>query len=164
MRKKEKTKNERITTIKYKDIVHECAIFLNDDHENEIAKRLNEISLDEPILLVRKNPETWCEESLPVTERILDFLKENKENYGEEFNYDIYIDYSFNQVNEISEMSEKEESYYAVPISEDEFMRSEKEYWEYEPTDEEEQFANNILNAVKEFHNMKWHNGEKFWK
>ena len=117
-------KNEPIKTIKYEDVIKECVIFLNDDHENEIAKRLNKITLDTPTLIVRKNPETWEEESLPLTERILNFLKENKKEYGEEFSFDIYIDYSFRQVNSVKEMEEKEDIYHATPISEEEFMES----------------------------------------
>jgi len=157
-------KDEPITTIKYEDAIKECSIFLNDDHENEIVKRLDEITLDKSILLIRKNPETWFEESLPVTERILNFLKENREEYGEDFNYDIYINYSFSQVNEIQEMEEKEEGYYATPISEEEFMKNEMEHWTYEPTKEEIRFANEIMNAAKAFHNRKWHDGEEYWE
>lgn len=153
-----------ISTIMYKDIIEENAIFLNDDHENEIAKRLDEITLDKPALIVRKNPETWVEECLPVTARILNFLKENKEKYGEEFSFDIYIDYSFRQVNSVKEMEEKEDVYSATPISEEEFMESEMKYWTYVPTEAEKKQAEDILNFVKAFHNMKWHNGEEFWK
>ena len=156
--------NEPIKTIKYKELINESAIFLNDDHENEVAKRLDEITLSRPVLLIRKNPETWFEESLPVTEKILNFLKENKEEHGDSFSYDLFIDYSFGQVNDIPEMEDNEEGYYATPISEDEFMESEKKYWEYEPTEEEEQIADGIMNAVKAFHNMKWHDGEEYWK
>lgn len=153
-----------IPTIKYKDIIEENIIFLNDDHENKIVKRLDEITLDKPTLIVRKNPETWEEESLPLTERILNFLKENREKYGEEFSFDIYIDYSFRQVNSVKEMEEKEDVYHATPISEEEFMESEMKYWTYEPTETEKEQAESVLNAVKAFHNMKWHNGDEFWK
>ena len=157
-------REDPIKTIKYEDAIKESAIFLDDSHENEIAKRLDEITLDRPILLIRKNPESWQEESLPLTKKILDFLKENKEEYGEEFDYDIFINYSFSQVKSVLEMEDNEEGYYAVPISEDEFIRSEKEYWKYEPSEEEDQIIDGILNAVKAFHNMKWHDREEYWK
>lgn len=154
--------DESIYTIKYEEKLDENVIHLDEDHENEICKRIDTLTLDKPMLLIRKDPYTWADQGLPVTERILNFLRENKE---QNLDYCIYINYSFDCRKSVYEMNEKEDIAYYDKISEDEFIEGEKAWWEEEKKLEEEHKGepNALLNVVKAFHNMKWHNGEEYY-
>lgn len=154
---KEKTKNECIATIKYDLKIAENALFLNDDHQNEIALRIDNITLEKPLFLIRKNPDNLADEGLEVTEKILNFLRENKENFGDKFNYDLYFNYRVSSVNCIEEMEENEEVLWITPINEDDFIKSEMRWWEYEPTEKESEFFKNLIETLKLFHNRKYH-------
>lgn len=162
---KEKIENRLIPTIKYDSKIAENALFLDENHQNEVAKKLDSLTLDKPIFLMRKNPDNLADEGLEVTEKILNFLKENKEKYGDMFNYDLYINYSFTGVLYLEDLDSDEDVCIYIPISEDTFMKSEMKWWE---TEKEEgvfkKLTNPIMEAIKDFHNKKWHNGEKFWK
>jgi len=154
-----------IPTIKYNSKIVENAIFLDKNHQNEIAERLNDLNLNKPIFLLRKNPDDLADEGLEVTEKILNFLKENKEKYGDMFNYDLYIDYSFGSVLYLEDLEENEDVCSYIPISEDTFIKSEMKWWKEAEKEKAsgEIFINPIIEAIKDFHNKKWHNGEKFW-
>ena len=162
-RKMKDTNDEPIYTIKYEEKIDENVIFLDDDHENEICKRIDTLTLDKPIFIIRKDPDTGADQGLPMTERILNFLKENKDK---DLDYCIYINYSFACRNAIKEMEHNEDIAYYDKISEDDFIEGEKAWW-IEAKELEEKYANEpdpILNAIKAFHNMKWHNGEEYYK
>lgn len=153
----------KIPTIKYDSKIEESCIFLGE-HENEICKRLDSLTLEKPIFLVRKNPQTLEEEGLPLTKNLLTFLKENKREYSNNFDYDIYIDYSFHQVDTIEEIGIQEDILYYKPITEEYFMKNEKAWWQHTLSEKEKETINELMGAIKSFHNTKWHNGENFWK
>ena len=159
-RKMKDINDELIYTIKYEEKLDENVIHLDEDHENEIYKRIDTLTLDKPMFLIRKDPHTWADQGLPVTERILNFLKENKE---QDLDYCIYINYSFACRKSVQEMDYNEDIAYYDKISEDEFIEGEKAWWEEEKEIEDDGKPNVLLNIIKAFHNMKWHNGEEYY-
>lgn len=151
--------------IHFDKAIHENVIRLEDDHVNEIGLVLNELDPSVPTLIWRKNPEDWRDEVVVLTPKILDFMKSVDPDF---LAYDLYINYSIRhgKFKDIDHDGEHEESIFEniTYLTEDEFIDSERYWIEYEPSEEDIEFADSILDAVKEFHNHKWHNGEKFWK
>lgn len=151
--------------IHFDKAIHENVIRLEDGHVNEIGLVLNELDPSVPTLIWRKNPEDWRDEVVVLTPKILDFMKSVDPDF---LAYDLYINYSIRhgKFKDIDHDGEHEESIFEniTYLTEDEFIDSERYWIEYEPSEEDIEFADSILDAVKEFHNHKWHNGEKFWK
>lgn len=151
--------------IHFDKAIHENVIRLEDDHVNEIGLVLNELDPFVPTLIWRKNPEDWRDEVVVLTPKILDFMKSVDPDF---LAYDLYINYSIRhgKFKDIDHDGEHEESIFEniTYLTEDEFIDSERYWIEYEPSKEDIEFADSILDAVKDFHNHKWHNGEKFWK
>lgn len=151
--------------IHFDKAIHENVIRLEDDHINEIGLVLNELDPSVPTLIWRKNPEDWRDEVVVLTPKILDFMKSVDPDF---LAYDLYINYSIRhgKFKDIDHDGEHEESIFEniTYLTEDEFIDSERYWIEYEPSEEDIEFADSIFEAVKDFHNHKWHNGEKFWK
>ena len=151
--------------IHFDKAIHENVIRLEDDHVNEIGLVLDELDPSVPTLIWRKNPEDWRDEVVVLTPKILDFMKSIDSDF---LAYDLYINYSIRhgKLKDIDYDSGREDS---IPkdityLTEDEFIDSERYWIEYEPSEGDIEFTDSILDAIKDFHNHKWHNGEKFWK
>lgn len=160
----EKLKKETIVDIVHYDrYINECVIHLDDDHVNEIGQILDELDPSVPTLIVRKNPEDWHEEGVVLTPKILEFMKSIDPDY---LDYDLYVNYSIRRgpFSDIDFDTEGSLSSNLPYLTEDEFIESEQKCIDYEPTERDIAFGNAILDAVKDFHNKKWHNGEQFWK
>lgn len=162
----EKMKREMDVDIIHCDrYINECVIHLEDDHVNEIGQILDELDPSVPTLIVRKNPDDWHEEAVILTPKILEFMKSVDPDY---LDYDLFVNYEIRhgKFSDIDFDSDNETSLSTdLPyLTEDEFIESEQKSIDYEPTESDIEFGESILNAVKDFHNMKWHNGEKFWK
>ena len=147
--------------IHFDKCIHENAISL-DEHENEIGLILDQLDPSIPTLIWRKNPETWVDEVVVLTPKILEFMRSVDPDF---LSYDLYINYSIRH-GKFKDIGENEESIFEniKYLTEDEFIESERAWMTYEPTEEDKAFADGILDAVKTFHNYKWHNGEEFWK
>lgn len=154
---------EETDIIRFDKAIHENVIRLEDDHVNEIGLVLNELDPSIPTLVCRKNPDTLVDEYVILTPKILDFLKSLNADY---LDYDLYINYSIRHGKVKDIKDENEEIFFsdACCLTEDEFIKSEQNFIDYKPTEEEINFANNIMNVIKDFHNYKYHNNKKFWK
>lgn len=161
--------NDEVDVISYEWKIEETPLFLEDNHVNAVVEKLDDIVLDKPTFIVRQNPETWGYEGTELTPKILDFLKEIRH---QDLDYDIYYNYSIrkDKIKNINYDNENMISY--EPITEDKFINDERDFWEWsdnvydnlEKKGYYEEACDDILNAVKDFHNMKWHNGEEFYK
>ena len=156
----EELKNEEADIICYDRCIDEVTLYLGD-HENELIKALDTITFDVPILLMRKNPDNWNDEAVEFTPRLLDFLKELRDEDCD-LDYNPYFNYHFRRGDISSIDLDNEDSFYADFITEDEFIESERESWSEAKKHEGEK--NPVLEAIADFHNMKWHNGERFWE
>lgn len=153
-------------TIHFDRKIEECTLWVGEyDHENELVKELDNLPLDKPMLLMRKNPDTIADEAVIVTPKVIKFLKSMED--PDDVNFDLYINYSITDGYKSKDHDYDHEEYFCKEtpfISEDEFIDSERYWIEYEPSEGDIKFTDNILDAIKDFHNHKWHNGEKFWK
>ena len=156
----EELANEEVDIICYDRFIDETPLYFGD-HENELIKALDTITLDVPILLTRKNPDNWHDEAVELTPRLLDFLKELRDDDCD-LDYGLYFNYHFKKGTLGSIDHDHEDSFYSDFITEDEFIQSERESWAEAKKHEGEK--NPVLDAIADFHNMKWHNGEKFWE
>lgn len=151
---------KEVDIICYDRFIDETTLYLGD-HENELIKALDTITLDVPILLTRKNPDNWNDEALELTPRLLDFLKELRDK-DYDLDYNLYFNYHFRKGDMSSIDPDHEDSFYADFITEDEFMDSEREAWS--EAEKHNGDINPLLEAIADFHNKKWHDGEEFWK
>ena len=156
----EELMNEEADIICFDRCIDETPLYFGD-HENELIKALDTVTFDVPVLLTRKNPDNWKDEAVELTPRLLDFLKELRDK-DYDIDYGLYFNYHFRKGTLGSIDYDHEDSFYADFITEDEFMKSEMESWAEAEKHEGEE--NPLLEAIADFHNMKWHNGEKFWK
>jgi hypothetical protein len=149
--------------IHFDKAIYENVIRLEDGHINEIGLILNELDPSVPTLICRKNPDTLGDECVILTPKILDFMKSISPDY---LDYDLYINYTIRhgKVKDIEDENEGLLFSDIVYLTEDEFIESEQRLIDYKPTEEEINSANSIMTAIKDFHNHKWHNDEKFWK
>ena len=147
----ENMKEEETDIISYDKKIEECVWHLDDEHENELVKELETFVLDKPTLLMRKNPDTWYDEAVIVTPKVLEFLKSVED--PADVNFDFYINYSIRhgKFKDIDYNNEHEEAFWqGIPfISEDEFIKSEREANAYVYTEEEQEAADNLMESIK---------------
>lgn len=156
----EELMNEEVDIICFDRCIDETPLYFGD-HENELIKALDTVTLDVPILLTRKNPDNWHDEAVELTPRILDFLKELRDDDCD-LDYGLYFNYHFRKGTLGSIDCDHEDSFYSEFITEDEFIQSEREAWTEAEKHEGEE--NPLLGVIADFHNKKWHDGEEFWK
>ena len=152
----------------YDRLIDERTLFF-DEHENQITKELDNITLDVPVLLVGDNYDYNATENyyaVKMTQRTLDFLKEHRDW---DFDYELYFNYRFEEkpFKEIDvETLDKHTTLLAADLwTEEEFEEREVKEWAEvaEKKNDLLQEAREILEAVADFHNRKWHDGEEFW-
>ena len=145
----ENMKEEETDIISYDKKIEECAWHLDDEHENELVKELETFVLNKPTLLIRKNPDTWYDEAVIVTPKVLEFLKSVED--PDDVNFDFYINYSIRhgKFKDI-DYTKEDPFWHEMPfISEDEFIESEREANAYVYTEEEEKAVDNFMESVK---------------
>ena len=147
-------------TIHFDRKIEECALWVGDyDHENELVKELDNLPLDKPMLLMRKNPDTMADEAVIVTPKVIEFLKSVED--PADVNFDLYINYSITDGYKGKDRDYDHEEYFCKEtpfISEDEFIESEREANAYVPTEEDLAFMKSLEGALEKFHEMRHHN------
>ena len=137
--------------ISYDKKIEECVWHLGEyDHENELVKELKTFVLDKPTLLMRKNPDTWTDEAVIVTPKVLEFLKSIED--PEDVNFDFYINYSIRHGKFKDIDYTKEDPFWEKTpfISEDEFIESEGEANAQVYTEEEQKAADSFIKSIEE--------------
>lgn len=158
--------------LRYDRMIDERSFYFGEEHENQIAKELDSLTLDTPILLVGDNYDYNATENyyaVKMTQRTLDFLKEHRDW---DYDYELYLNYTFEEKPfskiDIKALGSNETLLAADLWTEEEFEEREiKEWaevaeWENDPANKER--GNGLLEAIADFHNRKWHNGEEFWE
>ena len=153
----------------YDRMIDERTFYFGEEHENQITKELDNITLDVPILIVTDNydgPENYY--AVDVTQRTLDFLKEHRDW---DYDYEVYFNYRFEEKPfdeiDVKTLDSNSTLLYFKPLTEEEFEEreirefSEMEEWEKDPSNQQK--VDNLLGVIADFHNKKWHDGEEFW-
>lgn len=147
-------------TIHFDRKIEECALWVGEyDHENELVKELDNLPLDKPMLLMRKNPDTMADEAVIVTPKVIEFLKSVED--PDDVNFDLYINYFITNGYKSKDLDYDHEEYFCKKtpfISEDEFITSEKEANAYVPTEKDLAFMKGLEEALEKFHEMRHRN------
>lgn len=154
--------------IYYDRTINEMGLFFGDSHENQIAKELDSITLDKPILLVCHNydgPETYY--AVEMTQKTLDFLKEHRDW---DYDYEIYFNYRFEEkpFDTIYDIEENSSLLDFTYLSEKDFESKELKEWGeflgWKENSSSQGIINFFLEEVADYHNQKFHDGKKYWE